>query len=251
MSPKVGAQYFDELVDQHPGIKIGISGGNTIYAMIQALSRRERNMTTFPTALIGRGPLIPEHIDPMVLLSVLREKSGANPPRAYHVTLLPFEKGTRPVEVRAEYERLKKHQKVKEVWAGMQDVEAVFASVGAIHPSAEYVRKRGRTLLTLLSDLGIDEARLEKQGAVGDISYALFDEDGRTRSPDWDFFMTLGVDFFRKMAGKYPQRRVVLIAGQYKESSLRACLRGALCNVLITDTSTAEKLLEGDDAQNP
>src|SRR5258708_11491947 len=139
--------------------------------MIQALSRRERNMTTFPTALIGRGPLIPEHIDPMVLLSVLREKSGANPPRAYHVTLLPFEKGTRPVEVRAEYERLKKHQKVKEVWAGMQDVEAVFAGVGAIHPSAEYGRKRGRTLRPLLSDLCIYEGRIDEQRAVREINY--------------------------------------------------------------------------------
>jgi DNA-binding transcriptional regulator LsrR (DeoR family) len=239
---QVAADYFDRLILERPDIKIGISGGTTIYHMVQALARKERKMAIYPTALIGRGPRLPEHIDPMVLLSILREKSGPST-HAFYVTMLPFEKGTRPQAVRKDNNRLKTtHQKVKEVWDGMQKVEAVFASIGTAGGWAAD-QSPGRTFMRLLEEFGVTQKQLEAQGAVGDLSYSLFDDKGATKA-SWEFFITLGVDFFREMAAEYPRRRVVLIAGRHKEKPLKAALAGKLCSTIITDSATADYLLQ-------
>ncbi len=238
------AAYFEHFVKLKPRSRIGISGGNTIYAMVDALQQRERDLIAYPTALIGRGPMLPEHIDPMVLLSFLRERCGGQIPVCC-TTVLPFEKGASPEAIREYNDKLKrKHEKVRLVWEGMQEVDAVFASVGEVNPPDIYVRKLGRTLVNLLADLNISKDSLQVAGAVGDMSYSLFDKQGKTKHPDWDFFITLGVDFFRNMASHYPAKRVVLIAGRHKVESLRAALAGSLANVLITDSATAEALLK-------
>lgn len=234
------ATYFDEIIQ--PNQKIGISGGNTVYEMIRALPEKSRQIKLYPTALIGRGPFIPEHIDPMVLLSLLWEKSGRLPNSAYYVTIPPFEKGSTPKSIRLENEKLKRHSKVKQVWKAMQEVEIIFASVGPVTPSPEEGASGG-TLLRLLSDLSITDSWLRAEGVVGDISYSLFDQEGKSRVPRWEFFITLNIEHFRVMSEDYPDRRVVMIGGSNKLEQLKAVLRGKLCNVLITDDSAAEALL--------
>jgi deoxyribonucleoside regulator len=234
------AVYFDEVVQSNQ--KVGISGGNTVYEMIRALPEKVRKIEIYPTALIGRGPFIPAHGDPMVLLNLLWEKSGRIPQSAYYATVPPFEKGSTPKSARVENEKLKKNSRIKEVWDGMHDVEILFASVGPVKRLSGDMTSGG-TLLKLLSDLSITEGWLEAEGVLGDISYSLMDKEGRSQSPKWDFFITLGIEYLREMSAEYPRRRVVMIAGINKLEQLKAVLRGKLCNVLITDDLTAEALL--------
>jgi deoxyribonucleoside regulator len=240
MLGQVAAEYFDTSVE--PGMKVGISGGNTIYEMITALPSRVRDVQLYPTALIGRGPFIPEHVDPMVLITLLWEKSGRTERSAYYVTIPPFDKGSKPAKVRRDNKILKTRPKVAEVWKGMQGVDIVFASVGLVRSGKEEAPRGRASLLDLVADLGVTPQQLMKSGAIGDMSYALFDKDGKTRV-EWEYFITLGIDHFRLMAADYPRRRVVVIAGEKKQQALASILRGGLCNVLITDDTTAENLL--------
>jgi len=240
------AGYFEQCVEAQAGAKIGISGGRTLRAMVQALPRRQRDITLCPTALIGLGPFMPAHIDPMVLISLLWHKSGRPEHGAYCATILPFDPGPKKrrfKELRDEYrshcDRQKNNSKVQFVLNEMHNVDIVFASLGPIPLPAEY--RRGTTVLELLKDIEVTEDVLRNAGVVGDISYEFFDRDGNARE-DWDFFLALGVEHYRKMSAD-SRKKVVMIAGKYKVDALGALLRGKLCNVLITDSTTAEKLL--------
>jgi deoxyribonucleoside regulator len=237
MLGKVAAEYFDKNIESK--MRVGISGGNTTYEMVEALPEKERNLQLFPTAIIGRGPRLPEHADPMVLLSNLW-KRNRQAGQAYYATILPFEKARNPKKAIEERDEFLKRQKVDEVWKGMKETDIAFASVGPVSAEKEY--QHGRTVLELLADINIDEGWLKQQGIVGDISYSFFNGKGETKD-QWRFFLTLGVEHFREMAAN-PKKRVVLIAGKHKESVLKVALRGRLCNVLITDETTAETLLK-------
>lgn len=235
---KAGAMYFDEVVKD--GMCVGICGGNTIDAVINALPMRERKLKLFPTILIGRGPQIPEHVDSMVLLHNLWEQNKRGGPggqQPHYTTILPFEKkrtGAATLKaLRDDHVEVLKRPKVKAVLDGMKKVDLVLASIGD---------KDTSSVLTLLSELDIGQNWIEKEKIVGDMSYSLFDENGQTKER-WKFFLTLSVDDFRQMAAD-PTKQVVLIAGMRKERPLKAALKGRLCNMLITDQKTAETLLE-------
>ena len=242
------AVYFDEQVTSKPHLKVGISGGNTIYAMVMALAERDRQIEVYPTQLIGRGPYIPGHKDPIVLMSHLSDKSGSKSGTAfYYATIPPLEKkkrATKPLQVgnavRADYETLKEHHPtIRDVWERMHNAEVVFSSLGPLTPDSEHQS----SLVELLENIGITKQWLSDEGIVGDISYSLFDESGESKAPRWDFFLTLGIKHFKAMAGDYPRRKVVLVVGENKLATLKAALKGRLGNVLITLESVAEDLL--------
>lgn len=237
MLGETAAEYFDANVK--PGTRVGISGGNTIYEMVEALPEKNRDLQLFPTALIGRGPRLPEHADPMVLLSNLWKRNRQKG-KAYYATILPFERG-RARTATEEHDRFLERPKVGEVWKGMKETDITFASVGPVEAEKEYLQ-HGRTVLELLADLNIDEAWLKQQHIVGDISYSFFNEKGETKD-QWRFFLTVGVEHFKQMA-RDSRKRVVIIAGKHKEAVLKVALRGGLCNVLITDEGTAEALVK-------
>src|SRR5215208_3462191 len=105
---KAGAEYFEENVKQK--MKIGIGGGHTIYEMIARLPNRERDIDVYPTAIIGRGPII-SHIDPIPLVTLLWAKSGGEPGRAHYVTVPPSDKGASRAAVAKEYEWYRRRYK--------------------------------------------------------------------------------------------------------------------------------------------
>lgn len=126
---EAGASYFDGLLDllhaQRPNrrVKVALSGGNTMYKVVQALEEKERNIEIYPAALVGRGPFIPEHIDPMVLISVLPNKSGRHKESAFYVTIQPFDRDRPPTSIVEDNETLKRTPKMSQVWEGMQKVD--------------------------------------------------------------------------------------------------------------------------------
>jgi hypothetical protein len=213
-----------------------------MHEVVAALGTRARDIDIYPTALIARGPDLPDHMDQMIIIGDLWKKSGRVPKRAHYATLPPFDTGSDPDAVRRLNSGFKEMTKVNTVWERMCQVDAVFASLGAVEVPAEYRETRGRTILDLLAEMTIDRGWLEEREIVGDISHSLFDVRGNPLK-DGDLFITLGISRIKAMASCYPSKLMVLIAGKYKEKALASALRGGLCNVLVTDDETATRLL--------
>lgn len=239
------AQYFEENVT--PGTVVGITGGYTINEMIAALPEREREIEIYPTAIIGRGPTI-EHIDPIVLVTQLWVKSGTSRSVAHYATILPFEEDTSYEEVLKKRQEFLENEKIKELYDGMHKrVKIIFTSIGLVGADPEYKKYSKLTTLKLLAEIkGVTEKKLvnelRKDGVVGDLAYAFFDKEGKP-SRKWNYFLTTEIERVREMANNYPDEKVVMMAGKFKIEGLKAALKGNLCNVLITDETSARQLI--------
>ncbi|MBX3597728.1 MAG: sugar-binding transcriptional regulator [Rhizobiaceae bacterium] len=104
--------------------------------------------------------------------------------------------------------------------------------IGALRPSAIFANSG-----SAFSDEEIDGAA--RSGAVGESSLRFFDSEGKpVRGPLDDRVIGITLDELKSV------RRVIGVAGgQQKVEAIRACMKGKLINVLVTDRFTAEKLL--------
>lgn len=259
---KAAAEYFEENVTD--GTTVALSGGYTMYNMIEALPARLRRIHIYPTAIIGRGPEI-HHLDAQLLVTLLWHKSrrleeegSTGPdrqppiaPTAHFVTVAPYKEGDSLKTIKATRAKLLAHPKVSKVYHGMETAQIVFTGLGAVKAEEQYKRHSKYTTLQLLSELRdrhgqpITEDWLHKRGMVGDIGYSYFGTADQPLFPNAedDFFLTLGVEKLRMMASD-PSKKIVVVGGTFKEKVLSATLKGDLCNVLITDEQTARKLLD-------
>lgn len=112
-------------------------------------------------------------------------------------------------------------------------LDLVFVGIGAPTPDS--------VLMRVGSILSADElALLRKQGAVGDIALRFFDENGQPVKSEID----------RRVVGitleqlKQARRVIGVAGGPQKIQSIRGALRGGLLHVLITDSLTAQQLLQ-------
>lgn len=79
----------------------------------------------------------------------------------------------------------------------------------------------------------------------------IFFDDSGNNLDNAQFFLTAGwfdrarqgVGFYRDIVEKR-KGKVIVIAGKHKETAIRAALKGKLFNCLITDTETAQGLLD-------
>jgi deoxyribonucleoside regulator len=234
------AQYFESHVEE--GATVAIGGGDTMYEMVMALPREDRNIRMAPTAIIDTGPVL-THIDPTVLLTILWVRSGRKPGQAHFATGLPFHKPLSRQKVREEYEEFSRRRAVQEVLAEMRRADFMFASLGCLQPDANYEKLAPRPHQYLLENLRLSLSTILKEGAVGDINYSFFDQEGLT-TPDWNVFPSLGADQAKAMIKE--GKKVVVAAGKYKLAALRGALKGRLFNVLITDEMAAKELLDFD-----
>jgi len=250
---RAAAEYFDEyLASRRTTVKVGLSGGLTVFEFVKALPEQPRNITLYPTAILGRGDTILNHIDPIASLMTLWGKSGYREGGLYFVTITPLEKNPKgkslsPAEVQEQIDRLRQRNKVARLYESMSGVDMVFASLRQLGVPDRMKKRMGAMAVDLLSDIGLDERDL--QGAVGDVNYSFIDEQGESRK-EWRLFLSLQAEQLRQMA-KDPSKRVVVIAGQQKLKILRAALKGRLLNVLITDEITAAALLTDPVSAEP
>jgi DNA-binding transcriptional regulator LsrR (DeoR family) len=70
---RTAAIAFDELVA--PGTTVGIGGGGSLKAMVDALRAHPSDIRVIPKALVGRGPDL-EYVDSAFLAELLCYKSG-------------------------------------------------------------------------------------------------------------------------------------------------------------------------------
>jgi DNA-binding transcriptional regulator LsrR (DeoR family) len=236
---RAAAGFFERNATENS--RVAISGGSTLAALIEALPLRQRQIQIFPTAIIGRGPHIGEHIDPMVTVTLLWAKCGRLPDMAYYATVPPYDgRATWETAPENKLDWLK-IEKVRAVWEGMQGADLVVASLGPVDAPEDYFEVTGPTIIREVSELGVEVEWLHEQGIVGDINYSFFDANGQSKAA-WDFFLSIPITVLRNMAADRA-KKVALVAGRHKLACLRAALRGRLCSVLITDDVTAAALI--------
>jgi deoxyribonucleoside regulator len=240
MLGSAAAQYFETAIPE--GSTVAIGCGDTMYEMVMALPREDRSVFLVPAAVIDSGPVL-THIDPTVLLTILWVRSGRKSGQAHFATGLPLNKPISRRKVKEEYEEFCKRKAVQEVLAEMKRADFLFTSLGCLKTDADYEKLSPRPHKHLLENLRLTEAALVREGAIGDINYSFFDDNGRT-TPDWNIFPSLGVDRVKEMVKA--NKRVVVATGKYKLPSLQAALKGKLFNVLITDEMAARELLNSE-----
>jgi DNA-binding transcriptional regulator LsrR (DeoR family) len=223
-----------------------MSGGITMYEMIAALPKRERNITIYPAAVVGSGPVVGAHMDPNIIVTLLWEKSGRRKNSAFSLSVPVHEVSERsdPLKILFRHRRqLLSSPVVRHLFGQMNTADVLFTGIGPAIGKPVDLPFRSTAVDSLIS-IGIEEQWLADQGMLADINYAFFDADGNTRR-NWSFFVGIGIDEMKHMASD-PNRTVALTGGHHKKQALEAALRGRLCNVLITDDLAARYLIYGD-----
>ena len=273
------ARYFDELAENADRLRktlhVGVAGGESILdAVSQFPDRQRQNVHYYATALIGRGSLDnTSHVGPEINSTVAWSMSGRLPGHLHYGTVSPYDEELlraekiphqRRFEIKAQLNGFADSPSIRKVVDKMSKINVAFAGLGIVKPVDPLCPSSrtglGRLTMTgLLNNLGITPGDLAAEGAVGDISYCLFNAEGtdvptdpaagRPMSPEyWRFFLTAGhfltpkgINFYKDLVEQGDL--VIVIAGTHKERAIRAALKGKLFNVWFTDESAARALL--------
>jgi DNA-binding transcriptional regulator LsrR (DeoR family) len=203
---------------------VGFSWGRTLYQLAAALAPQRLPDAQVVQIIGGLGPPDAE-IHATELCRQLSRSLGC------HLTLLPV-----PGIVADERTRevLLSDVHVQRAVGTFGDLDIVFVGVGAPTPNSVTMRDG-----SIISQAELDG--LLGKGAVGDIALRFFDEQGRAIEAGIDDRI-IGITLEQL---KRTPRVVGVSGGPEKVAALRGALRGGFINVLITDSLTAERLLEG------
>jgi len=256
------ATYFDTLVDDGKKHNVGFSGGETLLEVANALPVRDRDKVTFhATAFIGRGRLEKSsHVEPTTVVNVAWARSGRLPGHCQYATVPPYDHVGSRFDILREVNSLGTRKPIAEVIKELNQLDIAFASLGLVNPGNTSLAHNRLSMFGLLQASGITPKELTNEGAVGDLSYCLFDDAGQENPVDkekevklskskWRLFLTAGhhdpqsqgVEFYRQMVEK--GGKVIVIAGTYKVRAIQAALKNQLFNVLITDEQSAKQLV--------
>jgi DNA-binding transcriptional regulator LsrR (DeoR family) len=121
---------------------------------------------------------------------------------------------------------------VREALDGLADVTLALVGIGALEPSSLLQSSGNIFSAPELEALG-------ERGAVGDICLRFFDAEGNRVESDVDR-RVIGVTLEQL---RDVDRSVGIAGGERKYDAIHGALKGGWINVLITDSSTAERLL--------
>jgi len=245
------AKYFDELVAQGRPLHVGLSGGETLLSFVNAVTEYPReHVHIYTSALIGRGRLPDKasHVDPLVNATILWTKCGRLPGHCHYATVPPYDALTRN-QIADELKALSERQPIREVIDDMNSINVAFAGLGLVKSNNPGLANQ-LTMTGLLEPIVTRETLLQ-EGAVGDLAYCFFDQQGGSKKA-WDFFITAGycdparrgIAFFQQMVSdKKEKKKVIVMAGSFKQAAILPTLKAEAFNVWITDLHTAKSVL--------
>jgi DNA-binding transcriptional regulator LsrR (DeoR family) len=115
-------------------------------------------------------------------------------------------------------------------WGQLTDA---LVGIGSLEPSP-LLQRSGNAVAEA------DQDELRRLGAVGDVCFRFFDEEGRLVRSTFDQ-RVIGVTAKELLA---VPRRIGVAGGDRKYSAIRAALLGGWVNILITDLAMAQRLLD-------
>lgn len=227
------ARFFDSVVSQDhtSSTTVGISGGRTIHKMVEMIDAKSRQINIYPLTGIWRDLQI-NYVDSGVLVHSLWLKCN-DAAKAYWFPIEPLvtERMTKESVIQQRKAYLRNKQ-IRMVFEAATSVDIAFIGVGP-------VREKSATIAQL-SGIGITYDRLKRQGAVGIAAGVWYNKNAEPVIDD--YFLSVPLDTFKKLARRKTKRVVVVAAGDDKVEPIDVLLKHHICNVLITDTRTASLL---------
>ncbi|MFM1993520.1 MAG: hypothetical protein RL537_209 [Actinomycetota bacterium] len=211
-----------------PRVRVAVSWGRSIQAMVEALEPENRQDVTF-IPLMGGMTQIPAAYSGETLIRSLAEKFNAD----YEVLHAPTIVQSPDIKV-----ALMKEPSVASVIESAKNADVAFVGIGS---------KGANSSLHILESAGINEKENPEFFAkwAGDLAGRFFDRDGKSINSRLDS-RTVGLDL-NELARI---RRVVgVAAGDEKTEGILAALRGGLISELVTSSNCAMKLLEAAESK--
>ena len=206
-----------------PRVKVAISWGRSIQAMVDALDAENRPDLTFIPLMGGMTP-VPSTYSGEALIRSLAEKFNAQ----YQVLHAPTIVQSPDIKV-----ALMREPSVAAVIEGARTADVAFVGIGS---------KGANSSQHILQSAGMTESENPQFYAkwAGDLAGRFFDREGNAVNSRLDN-RTVGLD----LAEIAKIKRVVgVAAGEEKTEGILAALRGGLISELVTSSNCATRLLE-------
>jgi DNA-binding transcriptional regulator LsrR (DeoR family) len=206
-----------------PGVKVAVSWGRSIQAMVDTLENDSRPDLTF-IPMMGGMTSVPSCYSGETLIRVLAEKFNAG----YQILHSPTIVQSPEIKL-----ALMKEPSVAAVIDSARDADVAFVGIGS---------RGANSSIHILQSAGINNEDNPEFFSkwVGDIAGRFFDREGKPVSTQLDT-KTVGLELTEIAKMK---RVVGVAAGDEKTDGILAALRGGLISELVTSFSCAFKLLE-------
>lgn len=208
---------------------IGVSGGRVLREFIESVSGRPLKLKLFPLTL-WTSPESRESVNPSILLSILQHKFRPD------AEILRYE--LPPVN---RFQEFKKHleDNIAETISALLDLDILITGCGDINDEANPFYR-----LSEISNIKIED--LVNKGAVGNIFSHVIDSQGNELESGYEDFIVklLSFEKLKDLASSEKKHIILASGGKSRREVIKACLRGQLFNVLITDEDTALELLK-------
>ncbi|MEY2826647.1 MAG: hypothetical protein RLZZ122_1011 [Actinomycetota bacterium] len=211
-----------------PRVRVAISWGRSIQAMIDALDNENRPDLTF-IPLMGGMTSIPSSYSGETLIRSLAEKFNAD----YQILHAPTIVQSPDIKL-----ALMKEPSVAAVIDSARNADVAFVGIGS---------RGANSSIHILQSAGINEKDNPEFYSkwAGDLAGRFFDRDGKSISKQLDS-RTVGLELSEISKMK---RVVGVAAGDEKTEGILAALRGGLISELVTSSNCALKLLEAAESK--
>jgi fructose 1,6-bisphosphate aldolase/phosphatase len=231
------AYYLEEIAPK--GANIGLSGGKTLYHMINYLE---------PERLTGLH-LYPLTMTPILTMPGLTANALVGMMSTKYPDATAFILPSMPVSSKEEYEkRLAANPDLLKIYRDIWDVDIMLLGIGYLTGPLPGFRALAS------QELGLTAEDLAAKGVVGEINHTPIDAQGEPLIDSQDPELAaltqrvigVGALDLRERAAQADRYVVAVAGGLEKTEAIRACLQGRYFNVLITDAYVVEALLQSD-----
>lgn len=214
-----GAEYLEEFLSK--GDSIGVTSGRTLSEVAKSLKFNE-NINVSVVQLVGGANIIYTDLKPDDITSTIAKKLGGKS----HILYAPA-----IVENKEIKDAMMSDISIKHIFESMEDCNIVIAGIGEIKEETSYYKNQ--------FDKEYKE-HLLSLGAVGDIGFRWFDKDGNILEHDYDD-RTIGYNILKR---NNKMKLIAIAGGKDKYEAILGSLNGKFIDVLITDSITAQALLD-------
>lgn len=216
---EAAAYYLDGSIRQD--LKVGISWGNTLYHMIQYISKTNRkNIPITVASIMGVSNMVRPELDSLNLAKELASAYGG------HYRYIPAPIFVKSRELK---ENLLQEEYVQSALSIAQSADMILTSVGSVAAKSwgHYISER------TLKDL-------ESKGAVGHIAGHFYDKNGQeVENALEERLIGVSIEDLRRCP------EVICVAeGEEKAEALVGAIRAGIVNTVIIDDLCANKILQ-------
>jgi DNA-binding transcriptional regulator LsrR (DeoR family) len=217
-------------------VRVGVSSGRTIFEMASFVSEKPRKISIFPlNVILERDPVV-RGLSANTVATILWFKS--RPHAAAKQVEMFFPNGDL-ASLRKRAGEILQAQPLRELAGEIQQLDAYFLGAGELRQGSQ---------VHLLSRLcGMDLPDLTERGIVGDVAFNMLDVKGsQVRIGIEDLLFHVKAEHLKAAAASTKKVVALLAGGAEKVPCIKAALEGTLFNVLITDSGTAQAIIDHD-----